>query len=60
MGWARLRNRVSREFFEWVVPTVGLMLLGTATVMGWVQVGDDPFFAFLDHLLPALLVALVV
>jgi len=55
-----IRRRLVSGFFEWVVPTVGLMLLGTTTVVVWVQVGSRPGFAVLDIVLPTLLIGLIV
>lgn len=60
MSGGDLRGGVLGVFFEWVVPTVGLMVLGTTTAVVWLQVGDQPLVAVLDILLPALAVALVV
>lgn len=60
MPWRGIRRRVVAGFFEWVVPTVALMLLGTTTVVVWLQVGDQPSFAAVDVVLPTLLITLVV
>ena len=60
MSGGDLRGGVLSGFFEWVVPTVALMLLGTTTAVVWLQLGDDPVFAAVDILLPTLAVAVIV
>lgn len=60
MDWGEFLERgVFEAFFEWIVPTVSLMLLGLVVGLIRLEV-DRPLFYAVDLFLPALFVTLIV